>query len=188
MPTRKVGTTIVLQGLSVGGECPTSVVFLYEHAPPGRRGLCAAIAFRGSNGGILLGSATGGLIAALMTPDELDLWGWRLPFMLGLAVGVIGYFLRRRLSEPMAATAAARSPLVEVVRNHRPLHLWLAGVSVFGAVAFYLMFVYVVSWLQLADKIAPAHALAINTACMLGMTRSFLPPAGCPTNSGGACF
>lgn len=159
----------MLQGLSVGGECPTSVVFLYEHAPSGRRGLCAAIAFCSSNAGILLGSATGGLVAALMTPDELDRWGWRIPFMLGLPLGVIGYFLRHHLSEPVAAAAAARSPLVEVVRDHRPLLLWLAGVSVFGAVGFYLMFVYVVSWLQLADKIAPAHALGINTFCMVGM-------------------
>ncbi|MCW5736312.1 MAG: MFS transporter [Enhydrobacter sp.] len=159
----------MLQGLSVGGECPTSVVFLYEHAPPGRRGLCAAIAFCGSNAGILLGSATGGLVAALMTPDELDRWGWRIPFVVGLAIGVIGYFLRRHLSEPAPAAAAVRSPLVEVVRDHRPLLLWLAGVSVFGAVGFYLMFVYVVSWLQLADKIAPANALGINTFCMMGM-------------------
>ncbi|CAN5573661.1 citrate-proton symporter [soil metagenome] len=159
----------MLQGLSVGGECPTSVVFLYEHAPPGRRGLCAAIAFCGSNAGILLGSATGGLIAALMTPEELDRWGWRIPFILGLALGIVGYFLRRHLSEPGAAAAAARSPLVEVVRDHRPLLLWLAGVALFGAVGFYLMFVYVVSWLQLADKIAPAHALGINTACMVAM-------------------
>jgi len=159
----------MLQGLSVGGECPTSVVFLYEHAPPGRRGLCAAIAFCGSNAGILLGSATGGLIAALMTPDELDRWGWRIPFMLGLALGAVGFFLRRHLNEPVAAAAAVRSPLVEVVRDHRPLLLWLAGVSAFGAVGFYLMFVYVVSWLQFADKIAPAHALGINTLCMVGM-------------------
>jgi len=159
----------MLQGLSVGGECPTSVVFLFEHASPGRRGLCAAIAFCGSNAGILLGSATGGLIAALMTPDELDRWGWRIPFVLGLALGIIGYFLRRHLSEPMAVAVPVRSPLVEVVRDHRPLLFWLAGVSVFGAVGFYLMFVYVVSWLQFADRIAPAHALGINTFCMVGM-------------------
>jgi MHS family proline/betaine transporter-like MFS transporter len=45
----------------------------------------------------------------------------------------------------------------------------LAGISVFGAVGFYLMFVYVVSWLQFADGIAPAHALGINTLCMAVM-------------------
>jgi MHS family proline/betaine transporter-like MFS transporter len=159
----------MLQGLSVGGECTTSVVFLYEHAPPGRRGLCAAIAFCGANAGILLGSATGALIAALMPPEALDRWGWRIPFVLGLGVGVIGYFLRRHLSAPEPAAKDTPSPLAAVVRSHRPLLLWLAGVSVFGAVNFYLMFVYVVSWLQFADNIAPAHALGINTFCMAAM-------------------
>ena len=43
---------------------------------------------------------------------------------------------------------------------------YLAGVSVFGAVGFYLMFVYIVSWLQFADGIAPAQALTINTISM----------------------
>ena len=43
---------------------------------------------------------------------------------------------------------------------------YLAGISVFGAVGFYLMFVYIVSWLQFADGIAPAQALTINTLSM----------------------
>jgi len=159
----------MLQGLSVGGECTTSIVFLYEHAPPGRRGLCAAIAFCGANAGILLGSATGSLIASILSPDALDHWGWRIPFVLGLVVGGLGYLLRRGFSEPETAARPARSPFADIVRTHRSLLLWLAGISVFGAVSFYLMFVYVVSWLQFADKIAPAHALGINTVCMAMM-------------------
>jgi MHS family proline/betaine transporter-like MFS transporter len=100
-----------------------------------------------------------------MTQAELDGWGWRIPFVLGLAVGAVGLFLRRHLADDRAERPAG-SPLVEVARDHRPLLLWLAGISAFGAVTFYLMFVYVVSWLQRADGVAPAHALEINTACM----------------------
>ena len=51
---------------------------------------------------------------------------------------------------------------VETVRMHGRLLVRLAGLSVFNAVGFYLMFVYIVSWLQLVDGIAPAHALEIN--------------------------
>jgi MHS family proline/betaine transporter-like MFS transporter len=163
----------MVQGLSLGGECTTSVVFLYERAPRGRGGMIAAVAFCGSNGGILLGSATGSLIASLMTPEELARWGWRIPFVLGLAVGVVGLFLRRHLVDEPVATPT-RAPLVEIVRDHRPLLAWLAGISVFGAVVFYLMFVYVVSWLQRADGIAPAHALEINTVCMVAMLPTIL--------------
>lgn len=63
--------------------------------------------------------------------------------------------------------AAARSPLTETLRQHGPLLARLAGLSFFNAVGFYLAFVYVVSWLQFADGIAPAHALGINIISMM---------------------
>jgi len=55
-----------IQGLSVGGEYTASIVFMVEHAPPGRRGLIGAVACCGAAGGILLGSATGAVLAAAM--------------------------------------------------------------------------------------------------------------------------
>jgi len=57
--------------------------------------------------------------------------------------------------------------LRETVQQHGGLLLRLAGLSMFNAVSFYLLFVYIVSWLQLADGIAPAHALAINSTSMV---------------------
>ena len=157
----------MIQGLSVGGEYTTSVVFMVEHAPPGRRGVVGAVACCGAVGGILLVSATGALLAEVMTAEALETWGWRIPFMLGLLVGMAGYFLRRHLVEAPRPVASGDSPLMETVRNHWPLLGRLAGLSVFNAVAFYLLFVYIVSWLQLADGIAPSHALGINTISML---------------------
>ena len=56
----------MIQGLSVGGEYTTSVVFMVEHAPPGRRGTIGAMACCGAIGGILLGSATGAILAQSM--------------------------------------------------------------------------------------------------------------------------
>ena len=54
---------------------------------------------------------------------------------------------------------AEHSPLLDTVRNHAPLLARLAALSAFNAVGFYVMFVYIVSWLQLADGIAPSRAL-----------------------------
>jgi MFS transporter, MHS family, proline/betaine transporter len=159
----------MLQGLSVGGECPTSLVFMVERAAPGRRGLAGAIALCGNCAGILLGSLTGSMIAAAMSPVAIEHWGWRVPFMLGLLVGLVGFFLRRNLHDAPAAETVARSPLAETLRDHRPLLLWLAGLGVFGAVGFYLMFLYIVSWLQFADGIAPVHALEINSMSMAAL-------------------
>jgi MHS family proline/betaine transporter-like MFS transporter len=73
----------IAQGLSVGGEYTSSMVFLVEHAPEGRRGLMGALTSCGATGGILLGSAVGAAFAAAMPIETLDAWGWRIPFLLG---------------------------------------------------------------------------------------------------------
>jgi MHS family proline/betaine transporter-like MFS transporter len=156
----------MIQGLSVGGEYTTSIVFMVEHAAPGRRGLTGAMASCGAVGGILAGSATGAALAAAMSPEALEAWGWRVPFLLGLVVGLAGFALRRGIREEAGPAKPEQSPLLETLSDHRPLLLRLAAVSVFNAVGFYLMFVYIVSWLQFADGIPPARALGINTISM----------------------
>lgn len=157
----------MVQGLSVGGEYTTSIVFMVENAPPGRRGFVGALACCGAVGGILFGSAVGAGLASLMSVESLEAWGWRIPFLMGLIVGIAGYLLRRHLSDEPKAAGAKRAPLVETLQLHRRLLVHLAGLSLFNAVGFYLLFVYIVSWLQLADGIAPARALEINTVSML---------------------
>lgn len=159
----------MIQGLSVGGEYTTSIVFMVERAPPGRRGFIGAMAGCGAVGGILLGSATGALLASTMSPEALEAWGWRIPFLAGLLVGLAGFLLRRHVQETPKVHKAGGSPLLDTMRNHGPLLARLAALSVFNSVGFYLMFVYIVSWLELVDGMAPARALGINTISMAAL-------------------
>jgi MHS family proline/betaine transporter-like MFS transporter len=157
--------------LSVGGEYTTSIVFLVEHTPTERRGVVGAVADLGAVTGILLGSATGAVLEWAMSAQAVDDWGWRIPFWIGLFVGVAGLVLRRGLGQGeqaahRSAHRSGRPPLLATFGHHWRVLLYLAGVSVYGAVGFYLMFVYIVGWLQLADGIAPAQALTINTISM----------------------
>jgi MHS family proline/betaine transporter-like MFS transporter len=156
----------MLQGLSVGGEYTSSMVFLVEHAPPGRRGLMGSLASFGCGAGTLLGSAVGAGFAASMSTEALDAWGWRVPFLLGLVAGIAGYVLRRQVIETASAGRRQRAPIVETLHEHWQSVLCMVGLCVFNAVTFYVAFVYLVSWLQLADGIAPARALEINTISM----------------------
>src|SRR5262245_35724349 len=89
----------MIQGLSVGGEYTTSIVFMVERSPPERRGVVGAVGCCGAVGGILLGSATGAALAGLMSEQALETWGWRVPFLIGLVVGLAGFALRRGLAE-----------------------------------------------------------------------------------------
>ena len=88
----------MIQGLSVGGECTTSIVFMVEHAPPGRRGLIGAIAVCGATAASCWARRPARVMAALLSPDALDDWGWRMPFLLGLLVGMAGYLPAPRAS------------------------------------------------------------------------------------------
>ena len=158
----------MIQGLSVGGEFTTAMVFVVERAPAGRRGLMGSLASIGAGMGILSGSAAGALVDHLLPAAEVQAWGWRIPFLCGLLVGLAGLWLRASLSEEPVAPAG-RSPLAETLRHHLPLLARLAGFSAFTAVPFYIVFLYVVSWLQMVDGIAPAQALSINTISMVLM-------------------
>ena len=168
----------VVQGLSVGGEYTGSMVFLVEHAPEGRRGLMGALGASGSTAGILLGSAVGAAFAAVMSTETLDAWGWRIPFLLGLVVGIAGYILRRYVLETEVVEKRIRAPIVETLRDHWRIVAGFAGLSAYSAVAFYIGFVYLVSWLQTADGIPPSRALEINSFSMAILLRCRSPPDG----------
>jgi MHS family proline/betaine transporter-like MFS transporter len=148
-----IGLTVlrIVQGLSVGGEYTSSMVFLVEHAREGRRGLMGALAASGSAVGMLLGSAVG---------------AWRIPFLLGLMVGIAGYILRRYALETGVAEKRTRAPIVETLHDHWRVVAGFAGLSVYSAVTFYIGFVYMVSWLQTADGIPPSRSLEINSFSM----------------------
>ncbi len=159
----------MIQGLSVGGEATVSMIFLVERAPPGRRGLVGSMASLAANGGFLMGSAIGAAFAALLPADALADWGWRIPFLLGLLVGVVGWWIRHLLEDDPPLPGPVRSPITDTLRHHGRLVGRVAGIAIFNAVGFYLMFLYIVTWLQTVDRVAPAQALEINTVSMLAL-------------------
>ena len=163
----------VLQGLSAGGEYSTSIVFLAEHAPAGRRGLVAIWGLWGSVLGMLLGSGVGALLAAQLTTAQLLSWGWRIPFGLGLLVAITGLLLRRSVGD---APLPRRSltPLRDTVRHHSAAVLRVMLLNVASSVGFYTAFVYAVSYIETVDGMPASFALDLNTGVM-GLLLIFYP-------------
>lgn len=156
----------MLQGLAVGGEYTSSAVFLAETAHPGKRGAATAWAVFGAVGGILLGSAVGALVMNALPLAEVVAWGWRIPFLFGVLVGVAGFFLRRRM--PFDKPAAKEGfPLMRALSEHPVAMLQAVAISLVNAVAFYLIFVYLISWLKLAADMGARTALWINSLNMV---------------------
>lgn len=169
----------LLQGLAVGGEYTTSVVFLMESAPPHRRGFVSSWGPFGATAGVLLGSAAGTLVSAMLPQQAIEVWGWRLPFLAGLGVGLAGWSVRRHLPEPPrpADGPALESPLRAAFRDQWRTIVHIAALNAFLAVGFYLAFVYVVTWLEDVLKVPSAEAFDINTGSML-LLLMVIPCAG----------
>ena len=158
----------MLQGLSVGGEYTTSVVFLVENSPDGRRGFMASWSGWGAVAGILLGSAIASLITTLLTPVQLASWGWRLPFLIGIIIAFVGFYIRRHLPDisPVSNQEKPTSPIREAFTHEWRSLLKIAGLNLVNAVAFYMIFVYATTWLQQTEHITASKTLDINSITM----------------------
>lgn len=155
----------IVQGLSVGGEYTSSLIFLAEHAKPGHRARTAIWGMWGATAGIMLGSAIGALISSLLTDEQLLDWGWRAPFLLGSLVAVTGFFIRRSIhaAPPVGASA---TPVKDTFGKHRLPVIKIALLNIGFGVAFYAAFVYSVTYIKTIDKLSESIALNLNTLNM----------------------
>lgn len=170
----------MIQGVSVGGEYTTSVVFLVESAKPEHRGLAGSWSTVGATLGTLMGSAVGALISTMFAKDFIDSWGWRIPFVFGLIVGLSGLYIRRHLPEPAEAPkdrCEPGGPILEALKKHWRSMLSIAALNVLNAVGFYTAFVYLVTYFEKVSHLSSRSALDINTLNMLVLVLT-LPLAG----------
>ena len=115
----------LIQGFSAGGEFGTSTAMLIEFAPPGERGFYASFQFVAQAFAFGGGALCAYLLNTLLTPQQLQSWGWRLPFLAGVIIGPIGFYLRQKVDETpeFKAFLAARAgipntPRRDVVANY----------------------------------------------------------------------
>jgi MHS family proline/betaine transporter-like MFS transporter len=154
------------QGLAVGGEYTTSMVLLVEEAQSRRRGLVGSFAPFGALGGLLLGSAVGAILMAVLPEEAAASWGWRLAFFTGLLIGVVVFAIRSQLPPERAILEtgeARKSPLAEAFRTQWRTILKVIGFTLGNGVGFYLCFVFVSTWLKEHYHVSPSLALTLNS-------------------------
>jgi MHS family proline/betaine transporter-like MFS transporter len=84
----------LVQGMSVGGQLPSSLVFTVERQPKESWGYYGALVIFASGIGVLLGNIVGAIIRTVLTEEELLEWGWRIPFLSGILIGVIALLIQ----------------------------------------------------------------------------------------------
>jgi len=139
-------TMRVIQGFSVGGEFTGSMVFTTEASSPLMRGLVSSSTAAGVTIGFILGSGAAWLVNATMQPQNVDTYGWRIPFIASVFFCIAGWLLRRGIQETEEGLKASqiRPPLIPSL-----IADWLPMLQTFGIVAttnaaYYLTFTYMV--------------------------------------------
>ncbi len=167
----------LLQGLSVGGEYIGSMSFLAEHAPSGRRAFIGSWSSFSTVLGTLLGSGTAALLTGILSEEQVSAWGWRLPFLSGFLIGLVGLWLRVGVDESPSFVVLkqtgkiALNPLAEALRNDRRGIATTLGLAALSSVGFYLPFVWLPTWLaHINQPVLPeSQALWANTIALLAL-------------------
>jgi MHS family proline/betaine transporter-like MFS transporter len=159
----------ILQGLSAGGEFSGSIILLVESAPSDRRGLYGSIANFGAMIGGVLGSLIGWLMTVWLPQAEMLAWGWRLPFLSGIVVGVFGLWLRRGIPDSptyvrlAAAGALPRQPVRQALQREGRRMVLAAGLNWVVSAGYYLAFVWLASDMTAVVGLPYRVALGIET-------------------------
>ena len=165
----------LFQGLSVGGEFTGSISFLVEKAREGKRGFYGSWSTFGVIGGMLLGSGVGALITTILSPHQINQFGWRIPFLLGFVVGVAGLYLRKGMDQGDVVETLrqtddlSQSPVREFLKMHLNTGARIFFFNWGFAVSIYMVFVYLTAFLHSFLNVPMHRALTANTLSMLVM-------------------
>ncbi|HUD86783.1 MAG TPA: MFS transporter [Xanthobacteraceae bacterium] len=171
----------LLQGFSAGGEFASSTAFLIESAPAQRRGFYGSWQMVGQGLAVLTGALLGTLLTRTLSPETLDSWGWRVPFLFGLIIGPLGLYIRNRLDETAAfletRRQADRQPALGVaLASHVRQALVSVGIIISATISFYVILLYMPTFArtQLHLPLDQAFlAQAVSLACMIALTLLF---------------
>ncbi|MGH3798310.1 MAG: MFS transporter [Pseudonocardiaceae bacterium] len=172
----------MLQGFSTGGEYAGAATFIAEYAPDKKRGFLGSWLEFGTLAGFSAGIGLVTLLTWRLAPETMNAWGWRVPFLVALPLGIIGLYLRLRLDETptfeecvAAHDHGARSGLREVLAHHWREMLLCVGVVVLLNVGDYTLLIYAQEHLTQVLNISNRAALLMICSVLLGMMLVIVP-------------
>jgi MHS family alpha-ketoglutarate permease-like MFS transporter len=136
----------IAQGLSLGGEVSNASAYLAEIAPPHRRGRYSAFFYISTGAAVLTASLLGYGLARTLDKAELASYGWRIPFLVGGVLGLVGLWMRRSLEETeqfehnKAKAQQLKRPLLTTLREHPKAVGRLVGFTMLSTLCYYTFF------------------------------------------------
>ena len=140
------------QGLGLGGEWGGAVLLATENAPPGKEAWYGMFPQLGAPIGFICATGSFLMLGALLSDEQFFLFGWRIPFIASALLVFMGLYVRLKISETPAFSAAlekqerVRVPLVSVFAEHKLALLFGTIAALATFVLFYIMTVFSLSW------------------------------------------
>ncbi len=165
----------LVQGFSCGGEVGPATAYLMESAPVDKRAALTAWQGYSQQLAVIMGSLVGVILTTSLTRDQLYGWGWRIPFLLGLIIAPVGFYIRSRLPETIGKTEAhgsGRAVLSDLMRHHWETILLGTLIISGGTISTYVfnyMNTYAVTSLHLPERIGTILTLTGAAASIIGM-------------------
>ncbi len=148
------------QGLAIGGQWGGAMLLATETAPSHRRGLYGSFAQAGAPVGVILANLAFLIVSDSVSQDAFMAWGWRIPFVLSIALIALSLYVQLRLEETPAfaqlvserahpaapVRIPARSPVLEALRLYPREIALAAGAFLAVQVAFYILITWVIAY------------------------------------------
>ena len=157
----------LVQGFALGGEWGGATLMAFEHAPEKNRTFYASWPQLGVPAGLVLSTAVFAVFASL-PEKQFFAWGWRVAFLLSIALIVLGLFIRLRVAESPVFSrvkergAESKAPLLEVLRDHRLALVLAVGMVFVSITGFYIATTFSLSYLTARLGVARNVALVGN--------------------------
>eukprot|EP00586_Coscinodiscus_wailesii_P000410 CAMPEP_0172487384 /NCGR_PEP_ID=MMETSP1066-20121228/16471_1 /TAXON_ID=671091 /ORGANISM="Coscinodiscus wailesii, Strain CCMP2513" /LENGTH=559 /DNA_ID=CAMNT_0013253975 /DNA_START=139 /DNA_END=1818 /DNA_ORIENTATION=+ len=162
----------IFQGLSVGGQLMSSLIYTVEGHPKSKWGLYGSYVMAASSLGTLMGSFIGMAMRSLMTYEQLVNWGWRLPFLGGILVGFSAFYLKYHCEEEHSGAQISQhedvNPIKAAFARENRRSLFAASmVPMLWACGFYITFVWMAVFMEKLIPNPVNNAFAVNSMALL---------------------
>jgi MHS family proline/betaine transporter-like MFS transporter len=149
----------ILQGVSLGGEYSSSTTYLFEVAPKGKKGFFSSFSSMSLALGVLVSALTVLVIEAIFTKEEIVDFAWRIPFLISIFYGFIGFYIRSQLHETSGFKKAhkVKKPFATIFMKYKKKLFFAIGVFMGLTIPFYVVVVFsktIMIWMGFEAKIA----------------------------------
>ncbi len=176
-------TIRVVQGLSLGGAFSGSMSYVVEHADPAKRAMTGSVTMLSLVIGFLTGSLVSTLVSSSLPEEDFISWGWRLPFFVGVLIGVVGFWIRNHGDESPAykeakeAGTLSQSPVKDACFKETRKMLQGFSIYLFVTVPFYTLAIYMIAYSKAHLGLTQEQALQVNSMSMVAMFLLIIPAA-----------